>query len=506
MTPTRAPLWPGRTTQWVGLIVLLGGVLRVLRFLHNDSLWADEAAVALNIVGRPFAGLFSPLDDKQGAPVLFLVIEKLATTVAGDSEYALRIFPLIAGIATLGLMYLLGRRSLGRVGLLAALTLTALSASLIGYSAEVKPYSSDAMASLAVMLVTVIAIEDQTPQSLVWAGAVGSIALLLSFPAMFVVAAAGSIALVTCARRNPRFARDFAGVAAIWLVVLAVDYWFFLRPLAANSDLQDYWGPRGFWPHSGSTWQDVSWFIVTPLRLFLPPTLGLGPWWLSVAAFGLGMLCLIRRNTIILAMIVLSTAATLGASALQAYPFSGRLVLFLVPACLIVIAAGFDLVGPTPGRTRAAVFVVLAGLLVYTPVTAAATLLVRHESREDLKPLLDAAVSRCRLGDVLYVYTGASRAFDYYTKYRPRYQDLNRLEVIRGIRRPRNQSDYEIDLQQLSGHRRVWILLSHAWNETSGMNEEGLLTAHLDNMGTRVMEMHASKASLYLYNLSVRPK
>jgi hypothetical protein len=483
--------------------VLVGILLRLLRYLRNDSLWADEAALALNIVGRSFDGLFRPLDYKQGAPVLFLVIEKLVTIVSGNTEYALRLFPLMAGIATIGLVYLVGRRCLGSVGLVAALALTALSMSLLGYSSEVKPYSSDAMASVAVVLVTLMAIEDQTPRSLVRAGAVGSIALLLSFPAILVLAACGLVTLVTCTRSNPRFARQFIGVVAVWLVVVSFDYWFFLRPLTINVALLDYWGQRGFWP--ASTWEDLSWFVVAPLRLFLPPTLGLGPWWLSAAAFGLGVVFLIRRNAVILGMVLLSAAGALCAAALHTYPFSGRLLLFLVPGCLIVIAAGFDLVVEMPWRLSTAALVGMACLLLFRPVADAATSLARHEGRENLKPLLDAAVSQSRPGDLLYVYTGAANAFEYYTRYRARYQGLNRLEVIRGIRRPRDASDYEIDLQQLSGHRRVWVLLSHAWNEASKRDEEALLNAYLAQMGTRLMEIRESKASLYLYDLSARP-
>src|SRR5262245_56132253 len=77
-------------------IVALGLALRALPWIANRSLWADEAALALNVTRRSFAGLVKPLDFDQGAPIGFLWIEKLATLAFGPGERALRLVPLLA--------------------------------------------------------------------------------------------------------------------------------------------------------------------------------------------------------------------------------------------------------------------------------------------------------------------------------------------------------------------------------------------------------------------------
>src|SRR5207244_11823416 len=59
------------------------------------SLWLDEALLALNIVRRPLSGMFRPLDYNQGAPVGFLLLEKLVTHAFGNGELSLRLIPLI---------------------------------------------------------------------------------------------------------------------------------------------------------------------------------------------------------------------------------------------------------------------------------------------------------------------------------------------------------------------------------------------------------------------------
>jgi hypothetical protein len=66
-------LYASEKLPWV--IIGFGAVLRVLQYLYNRSLWNDEAGLALNIVGRSFAGLLQPLSYGQAAPFGFLVVE-----------------------------------------------------------------------------------------------------------------------------------------------------------------------------------------------------------------------------------------------------------------------------------------------------------------------------------------------------------------------------------------------------------------------------------------------
>ncbi len=96
----------------VGLL-LIGVLLRVLRYFANRPLWLDEAALANNIRERTFAGLTRPLDWGQGAPIGFLWLEKSVCNLLGTSEYSLRLVPLIAGLLCLPLFYLVCKRLFG---------------------------------------------------------------------------------------------------------------------------------------------------------------------------------------------------------------------------------------------------------------------------------------------------------------------------------------------------------------------------------------------------------
>src|SRR5215207_3016737 len=108
-----------------GLLILLGTVLRLRQYLIGRSLWSDEAMLALNIVDRSFAGMFQPLDYDQGAPIGFLLVEKMVNSVLGKHEFALRLFPLLAGLTSMLLFYLLLKRITNGAVLLIALSLFA---------------------------------------------------------------------------------------------------------------------------------------------------------------------------------------------------------------------------------------------------------------------------------------------------------------------------------------------------------------------------------------------
>jgi hypothetical protein len=118
-------------------------LLRLTQFLSNRSLSLDEAKLALNIVNRSFAQLCKPLDYGQGAPIGFLMLERSALHLFGSGEYALRLFPFLAGMISLLLFYQLAKQSVPTGAVPIALGLFATSAPLIYYSSEVKQYSGD---------------------------------------------------------------------------------------------------------------------------------------------------------------------------------------------------------------------------------------------------------------------------------------------------------------------------------------------------------------------------
>ena len=140
--------WIRRAT-WA--IVLVGAALRLWQYAAGTSLWWDELAVAQNIIGRPMWTLLTaPMAWDQVAPKGFLLAEKLATSVLGNNEHGLWLFPLIFSIVGLVLFARIAERVLG-VGAPIAVLLFATAGPLIDYAARAKQYSTDV--AVAVLLI-----------------------------------------------------------------------------------------------------------------------------------------------------------------------------------------------------------------------------------------------------------------------------------------------------------------------------------------------------------------
>ena len=139
-------------------------LLRLWQYGPGASLWADEANLALNIIERPLGRLLGPLDYRQVAPPGWLLLEKAAVTLFGEGEHALRLIPLLGGLATLPLCWHVARRILpprararrwpsgsSRPGV-----------PFIFFAAQVKPYSTDVAMAL-LLLALALAVRQDGP-------------------------------------------------------------------------------------------------------------------------------------------------------------------------------------------------------------------------------------------------------------------------------------------------------------------------------------------------------
>ena len=153
------------------VILGIGVLLRVVVYLSNRSMWLDELSLSGNIVGKPVLDFSEYLASDQLAPFGFLIVQRALVPILGDSNFALRLVPLIAGVLSLYLFSLLARRVLPRRAALVALVLFAFSDDLIYYSSEMKPYSVDLAVGLAISLAAFDALgRSASSRSFVMAG------------------------------------------------------------------------------------------------------------------------------------------------------------------------------------------------------------------------------------------------------------------------------------------------------------------------------------------------
>ncbi|MGE5378539.1 MAG: glycosyltransferase family 39 protein [Bacteroidota bacterium] len=485
----------------VALLFLLGIVLRLRQYLTGRSLWADEAMLALNIVNRNFAGMFKPLEYDQGSPVGFLLVEKVANLLLGRNEYALRLFPLLAGILSIWLFYLLLRRVTRGAGLLTALALFALNPRLVYYSSEVKQYIVDVTVTIALLLVAAPFLETKwRKRDFGWLALAGFLALWFSHPALFVLAGIGlTLVLIFLQRRDFRNLWYVLGVGIFWLLTIGFLYFLILRDLRQNAYMQEYW-QGAFLPMP--PWSDPGWFARSlneniglqfgiPYAVYLVFGLMLAGWvvlWMTKREYAMafGFILLV----------------TLIASALMLYPVFERMVLFLIPVGLVLLGKSIEYIHQwiqNPRSAGTAVTIALAGFLIFGPLVKSAGYFVEPKYYEHIRPSMEFLQSAWRPGDALYVSNGAVPAFEYYA---PLY-GLAQADFISS-----NRTDYQDpanitgQIETLKGRSRVWVLMSHAY-EKGSFNEKNFILSDLKQLGKqrRVFNVPGTSVYLYLFDL-----
>jgi 4-amino-4-deoxy-L-arabinose transferase-like glycosyltransferase len=496
------------TPDKISLIIISFGILvRLVQYFFNRSLWNDEAALALNIVNRSYLELLQPLDYNQGAPIGFLMVEKLAVQLLGNNEYALRIFPLISSIASLFLFYHLAKRCLQRSAVPIALILFAGLEYLLYFAAEVKQYSTDVAIAILCGLMGVSLTRKKTPAvQIVTSALVGAIAVWFSHPAIFILAGVGiyHIFLGVQQKDRDRLLKILA-ITSIWLLSFAGLYFLSLRNLGESAYLLRSWKNKYAFP---TAIFDINWSYLRYIKLFkdplgFPETLVAIPRLVCLAGF----ISLWDRRKEILLILISPFLMTLLAGYLQKYPFHSRLVLFLTPFFILGIAEGSYFIWQKTCKNRftAVISILIVGSLLAVPITNASNRLVQPQVRQEIKQVMSYVKTHQRPGDIVYIYQRAEYQFRYYSeKYGYRNGDyimgIDDLDEYDGKGMSEQEwKRYQNDFDRLRGNQRVWVILSHI---THVPKEQQQILSYLDGIGQKIDSFIAPGSFAYLYDFS----
>jgi hypothetical protein len=358
--PGPAPRWTEpQLTRATWAFVVLGVLLRGIRYAMDYPLWWDEAFLAVNFIRRGYLDLLRPLDYSQVCPILFLWIELTVVKIAGFSEWSLRLCPLICAGASVVVFRQVAGYVVRGVPLLLAVGIFAVSFHPIRHAADVKPYASDLLVAL-VLLGPAFA-WWQSPDRNGWLlviAAVAPIAVGLSHPAIFVaVGIAAALAPAVARRRQRRVWCAYAFFVASTMTTFLALYALFTRAQAAStlSAMQTQW--TAAFPPLGDCGALLKWLAAAHTGgMFAYPCGGEnGASSLTLLLFLAGAAVLWRRGrrTIVLVCIA-PMAVALVAAALRRYPYGGvahgspaRVMQYLVPS--ICLLAG---IGATSGLGR----------------------------------------------------------------------------------------------------------------------------------------------------------
>ena len=485
--------------------VFLGVLVRTVQYLSNRSLWGDEVNLALNIIDRSYGELSQVLDYNQAAPLGFLWVEKLATQIWGNSEYALRLFPFLSSIVSLGVLYRLVRYSSALAAPI-AIALFAGGRYTLYFATELKPYSSDvAIALILFWLLVKTQHKILQTRDIIAFVCFGSLAIWFSYPAIFVLAGLSGWNLVTAKRKIGKIMINRLGIYFTWLASFGLFYFLTIANTLSNEDLSSSWESR--YPDS---WSDILWVFDALGRFFYHPMGFLGITdGIGIFAFIVGCVVCYRRNRNIFLALVSPFVATIIAAYLHKYPFRDRLVLFLAPLAMIIVAEGIALMLTKLSikRNRSAKFSWLLGILgivclvalTFPAIYRAGNFTLHPELKHEVKPVLRYVAERVQPEDKIYVYVEGNQAFTYYLQLKG-YSDLDYIYGTsdfssKGKELPEKYRSLAKDLQPLKGDR-VWFILR------TDSPEELEILQYLDRIGQKKEFFAQTGASAYLYKLN----
>jgi hypothetical protein len=348
---TRVNIFTKRAVGWITVgFVVLGVLLRTIRFGLCFPLYGDEGSLAANFLDRDFAGFFQPLDYGQIAPLGFLWAELAVVKLIGFGEYSLRFLPYVASIASVGLFAMLARRMCGdTIAATLSIAVFGVSLVLIRYAAEVKPYSIDLLISIAILYLALRVIEGKKETHLLWYLALFvPVAVLCSLPSLFVIAGVlFTVGIQFLLERNQKLIVPSIALALSTLVSFVIYYVYFLSP---HHEYHKY-GMTTFWagafPPLDSPFHLVWWFIdIHAGRLMAYPAGDKNfSSAISLLCFIMGAVALWKERRRVALLLMLSPfLMTLGAALLHRYPYGGsaRIVQHLAPVVCLLVGMGID--------------------------------------------------------------------------------------------------------------------------------------------------------------------
>lgn len=496
---------------FICIILFIGVVLRAAYYFSSNSIWGDEARLALNIIDRSFLELFKPLDYYQYAPYGFLLAEKLVTNIFGSGEYALRLFPFLSSILSLVLFYRLSCHFLSKPGVLIANSFFAILVSLTFYASELKQYSSDLLFTLILLLLTIKTEKKElTLLNSILYGIIGAAFIWFSHPIIFILTGAALFITFSPSRKGVNRNRVCLSVIfSFWIISLFCSSFFTLINTIESPGLINFW-KQFYFPlnlFSGSGFMGLKKIY---LELFRFLTLDI----LCGAILILGYFSLHKRESQkTFFLLLLPILLTIIASAFHVYPLFERFLLFLIPAIIILISEGIDFTRQKLWKISPVLGIVVILLFFINPAYYTKRFFVEPSSQEEIRPLIKHLKENIKNEDIIYISHSAQYTFKYYAKRygfcdnfrintkgesteEDKCEGIKNYKLVLGSEPEFIKSPLQ-EIEKLKGNKRVWLLFAEKLDRAS----KNKLLAYLRNSGIRLRSITKVNASLYLYDL-----
>jgi hypothetical protein len=405
--------WQGREIIWISALTVFAFVLRVYR-LGFQPLWWDEGwTVYFATADVPSMIARTAIDIH---PPLYYLVLHFWTLVIGPGPVSVRLFSVIAGVLSIPLLFVVGRRLFGwKAGLLAALVL-AVAPFHVYYSQEARMYALVTLLALASTYLFLALLDGQRSRQatwMLWTGyvVVTSLAMYTQYYAAFVPAAQTLFLLIRIRQHKSLLPRWIGAQMA--LLVVYIPWLLYAGPklvaYVGNKLVKEGDVPLALWTYLQRHLVAFSVGHVSQPRSFLS--------WLAVLVVGLALLGAItslagRRlpgqamwsgtEAVLFAGAYLVLPLFLGYVVNLRYPFTSagteRLFLFSAPVLYLLVAVGILWLQVRLRVASAMVFVLV--LLVNTPSLFDYYSVARYAA-DDYRPVVEKVQALARPEDVI---------------------------------------------------------------------------------------------------------
>lgn len=514
------------------LLIFIGIFARCSQYIFQQSIWLDEAWLARDVAGRSFKEIFFNILSNKELPAIppigFLLIEKTFINILGNNELSLRLFPFLAGSASIILFWIFVKRNLDRLPAILALGFFVFTESLIYYSAECKQYGGEVLVAILLYLSFYYFFNRTSRISYIAIfGLIGVAAMFISHTAVLILGAIGLTHLIFLKDKIFEGKNGYFFSYVFWGACFILFYFFYLNPMFKQDARMGKFVMQStmshFMPKPDLTFEFVRWFWWS-LNEYFKNVVYLTPAFLAIVIWLIGCISVWKKDKVKFFLLFIPLMLVLVASGLKKFPFVGRFVLFLLPATIIFISEGFAVL-MRKNKIISAIAISIFFIFITPAVINTVKNIISPRQHEEIRPLMAFLKDHQLEGDILYLNNSAQFAYLYYLPYLNFKFTLPILgyfddEIVQrspvensfipfwfstnspyGIlyvsSEVRVKSEFQPEYQSNQYPKRVWLLLSHITKDGS----DQFIKQCFDARGKMLLEKKAYGAWLYLYEL-----
>jgi hypothetical protein len=323
-------------------LVIVGAALRFYRI--GTALWYDEIVTLVESVRQPLSEIVTRFPGDNHHP-LYSVLAHLAVGAFGEQPWALRLPAALCGVASIPLLYLVGRRVTGRMEAAAASLILTVSYHHVWFSQNARGYTA---VLLAVLLSTYALLRwlDGRNRSFIMVFAVSTALGAYAHLTTVLVAVGQALALVIGWMVGDRSGKSSTAWKDATTAFLAAAG---LTVLIYAPMLGDVGAVMSSGESSGGDTATLAWTIAAVLQGLQVGFGALAAIVLGGAIVGAGLVSYFRQRPLIALLFILPIIVTVGAALVLDRPVRPRFMFFGVGFALLFIVRGAANIGAIVG-------------------------------------------------------------------------------------------------------------------------------------------------------------